>query len=94
MINWLKQRDNWHIIGGVVLEIIAYILTFEAYQMVGRFLFSTLLVSAGCVIWEMVREDRRGYAFDWADIHRGVYAALATGVLCVGVHVLIIGKFI
>lgn len=94
MLNWLKQRNNWHIIGGAVLEVTAYLLTFQAYQMIGRFLISTILVSFACVIWEMVREDKYGHRFDWADVRKGFYSALIAGAICVGVHAVIIGEFI
>lgn len=94
MKNWLKDRNNWHIIGGVILEIAAYFLAFESYQMIGRFLISTILVSFACVIWEMVREDKWGYRFDWSDVRKGVYPAVITGAACVLVHSVIIGKFV
>lgn len=94
MKEWLKNRDNWHIIGGVLLEIAFYFITFEAYQMIGRFLISTIIVAIGCIVWEMVREDKYGYPFDWKDVKRGVVPAVITGVLCVLVHAWIIGKFI
>lgn len=94
MINWFKQRNNWHYIVAFFATILVYIIAFEAYQMIGRFLIATILVSFGSIVWEMVREDLYKYSFDWQDVKRSVIGALIGGILSVGVHYLIIGKFI
>ena len=94
MINWFKQRNNWHYIIGFHSAILVYLIAYEAHQMIGRFLIGIILLGFGAIIWEMVREDKWGYKFDWQDVKRSVIGALIGGTLCVIVHSLIIGKFI
>ena len=93
-MNWFKNRNNWHYIVAFFATIAVYLIAYEAYQMIGRFLIAVIIVSFASIIWEMVREDKWGYKFDWQDVKRSVIGALIGGILSAGVHYLIIGKFI
>jgi len=94
MKKWIKDRNNWHYIVGFFSAGTTYLVAFEAYQMIGRFLICTIAVLFGSTLWEMIREDKYGYPFDKKDIVRSVVGALIGGVVAVGVHLIIIGKFI
>ena len=94
MINWFKQRNNWHYIIGFHSAVLVYLIAYEAHQMIGRFLIGVILLGFGAIVWEIAWEDVKGYKFDWQDVKRSVIGALIGGILSVGVHYLIIGKFI
>ena len=93
-MNWIKNRNNWHYIIGFHSAILVYLIAYEAHQMIGRFLIGIILLGFGAIIWEIAWEDVKGYKFDWQDVKRSVIGALIGGILSVGVHYLIIGKFI
>ena len=93
-MNWFKQRNNWHYLVPIIVEPLLYLATFQAYQMIGRFLISVIILSFGCVLWEMFWEDRKGYTFDWEDVRKGVVSTVVVGIICVIVHYFIVGHWI
>jgi len=93
MLKWLKERNNWHYIGGAILEITCYLIAFQAYQFIGKFLIATIIVSVGCFVWEMFWADYKNIKQDMNDVKKGIIAAVVTGVLCVITNYLIVGEF-
>ena len=73
---FVEQRYHYHLIGGILLGVLFYYLTVEAYYTYARLLLTNLIVFMGAVGWELVRGLLYGYEMDWADVRFGVYGSI------------------
>lgn len=73
---FIEQRFHMHLIGGIILGVLFYYLTVEAYYTWQRLILTNLIVFMGAVGWELVRGLLYKYKMDWADVRFGVYGSL------------------
>lgn len=73
---FVQQRFHYHLIGGIILGVIFWFLTIEAYYTWQRLILTNLIVFMGAVGWELVRGLLYKYKMDWADVRFGVYGSL------------------
>lgn len=73
---FIEQRFHMHLIGGIILGVLFYYLTVEAYYTWQRLILTNLIVFIGAVGWELVRGLLYKYEMDWADVRFGVYGSL------------------
>ena len=78
---FIEQRYNYHLIGGILLGVLFYYLTVEAYYTWQRLILTNLIVFMGAVGWELVRGLLYKYEMDWADVRFGVYGSLIGSVI-------------
>lgn len=94
ILNWFKERNNLHYVIGAKIGVLSYLLAFEAYQMIGRFLIAVVLTMIASMIWEGFWLVVKKIKPDVKDIGRSVIGGAIGGAIAMIVHIFIIGKFI
>lgn len=73
---FIEQRYHYHLIGGILLGVLFYYLTVEAYYAWQRLILTNLIVFMGAVGWELVRGLLYKYQMDWGDVRFSTYGAI------------------
>ena len=82
-------RNQWHKIVGFFAAILVYLFAYQAYQIVGKVLFSMFITMVGAVAWEWLRKIIYNYTPDYDDVKRAFYPAVAANVICVIVDLIL-----
>jgi uncharacterized membrane protein len=79
--DFVEQRYHYHSIGGIILGILGFLITFEAGSDFGRMLLTNVLVFIGAVGWELARGLLYNYQMDWADVRFSCYGGLIGSII-------------
>lgn len=80
---FIEQRYHYHLIGGILLGVLFYYLTVEAYYTWQRLILTNLIVFMGAVGWELVRGLLYKYQMDWGDVRFSTYGAITGSIIAV-----------
>lgn len=78
---FIEQRFHYHLVVGIILGVVFWFLTIEAYYTWQRLILTNLIVFMGAVGWELVRGLLYKYKMDWADVRFGVYGSLIGSII-------------
>ena len=80
---FIEQRYHMHLIGGIILGVLFYYLTVEAYYTWQRLILTNLIVFMGAVGWELVRGLLYKYQMDWGDVRFSTYGSIIGSIVAV-----------